>query len=281
MSFRRYLQEIDNDLRCLSIERRQGQTREELDGIMVCLGICDNASKHVDEARLNDFENVSTAPDAHRVVISTIGDLLSAESITRGEHSRSLLGQMSDSSLKQILRYRQDVGEPMESERLEPSPILPTPTCGDSGHSDIDSIKSVEDEIFSSAGSVSFSSTIASGRSLAIEAVAGLFVKSAELLALYEEAVKRLDKDRFVRNQRRILKENFQDLRPGAQNQLQNQHYASFEVEAIELQYLNRSGILLIRRIPRNVQTWLPLFSRIPTNRSSCRASSGHLAQVP
>jgi hypothetical protein len=92
-----------------------------------------------------------------------------------------------------------------------------------SDHSDIESINSLDDDIFSSVGSASSHSTIASIRFTAIEHLVSAFVEDRELSAVYEEAVKRLTKERFVRNQRRILKKFFLDLRSRTQNQLQEQ----------------------------------------------------------
>jgi hypothetical protein len=85
---------------------------------------------------------------------------------------------------------------------------------------DISSVASVEDDIFSTAGSTSTNSTVSSVRFTVIELIISKFVEDSELSYLYEEAVKRMGNARFVRNQRRLLKKFFLDLRAQTQNHL-------------------------------------------------------------
>jgi hypothetical protein len=84
----------------------QDQIQEKKDCIKQCLAICTHASKQVDQFQTNIFEDVSTAQDAHQVVISTLGDLVSARHITAGVRSTQWLGQMSDATLQQLSRDR-------------------------------------------------------------------------------------------------------------------------------------------------------------------------------
>ncbi|KAE8454590.1 hypothetical protein EG329_000213 [Mollisiaceae sp. DMI_Dod_QoI] len=91
------------------------------------------------------------------------------------------------------------------------------------GDSDLESIASIEDDIFSTAGSFSSSSTVSSIRFTVIELIVGKFIEDNELSALYEEAIKRMSNERFVRNQRRLLKKFFLDLRPHAKTPIQKQ----------------------------------------------------------
>jgi hypothetical protein len=88
---------------------------------------------------------------------------------------------------------------------------------------DISSVASVEDDIFSTAGSASTNSTVSSVRFTVIELIICKFVEDSELSSLYEEAVKRMGNARFVRNQRRLLKKFFLDLRSQTQNHLQEE----------------------------------------------------------
>jgi hypothetical protein len=72
-------------------------------------------------------------------------------------------------------------------------------------------------------GSASTNSTVSSVRFTVIELIISKFVEDSELSSLYAEAVKRMGNARFVRNQRRLLKKFFLDLRSRTQNLLQEE----------------------------------------------------------
>lgn len=55
-----------------------------------------------DQDRTNVFEDVSMADDGHQVIVSTIGDLISARRVTAGARSMQIMGQMSDDALQQL-----------------------------------------------------------------------------------------------------------------------------------------------------------------------------------
>lgn len=80
--------------------------REDLetlfDSVKQCLSICDHAAHEVSEGRVNLFEDVSMADDGHQLIVSTMGDLISARRVTVGSRSIQWLGQMSDTSLQQL-----------------------------------------------------------------------------------------------------------------------------------------------------------------------------------
>ena len=67
---------------------------------------------------MNVFEDISTADNSHQVLISTIGDLISARRVTAGARSRQWLGQMSDDSLQQMSQSHGHVNAegPVESQ---------------------------------------------------------------------------------------------------------------------------------------------------------------------
>lgn len=106
-----YLQDIDSRLRVPASPASQSsyeqaadqkKTEEQLDSIKQCLAICAQASTQANQERVNVFEDISMAEDGHQVLVSTIGDLISARRITAGARSRQWLGQMSDDSLQQL-----------------------------------------------------------------------------------------------------------------------------------------------------------------------------------
>ena len=76
---------------------------EERRSIQRCLDICDEAALEAEKARTNTFVDVTVAEDSRQVVVSTVGDLISAKRVTAGARSLQLAGQMSDSSLQHIL----------------------------------------------------------------------------------------------------------------------------------------------------------------------------------
>ncbi|KAE8373771.1 hypothetical protein BDV26DRAFT_271361 [Aspergillus bertholletiae] len=77
--------------------------REERENITQCLNICADALDILGMARENIYKDVTSAEDSHQLVVSTIGDLISAKYI-RGAGSMQLLGQMPDNTLEQLLQ---------------------------------------------------------------------------------------------------------------------------------------------------------------------------------
>ena len=84
----------------------QERIQDEKDSIKQRLAICAQASEQEDEDRTNVLEDVSTAQDAHQVVVATLGDLISASRVTAGVRSTQWLRQISDATLQQLSRDR-------------------------------------------------------------------------------------------------------------------------------------------------------------------------------
>lgn len=82
--------------------------KDELESIKQCLAICTQATEQVAKERINVFEDVEMADDGQQVIVATLGDLISAKRITVGARSSQWLGQMSDASLQQLSRNRNE-----------------------------------------------------------------------------------------------------------------------------------------------------------------------------
>jgi hypothetical protein len=82
--------------------------KEELDSIIQCLAICTKATEEVAQDRANSFKDVCCADDGHQIVVTTLGDLISAKRITIGVGSTQWAGQMSDASLQQLSKDHKD-----------------------------------------------------------------------------------------------------------------------------------------------------------------------------
>ncbi|EEH11709.1 conserved hypothetical protein [Histoplasma capsulatum G186AR] len=80
------------------------QIQEERNSLRQCLAICAEAAEQAKKAHSNEFEDVLSADDAHQVIVSTVGELISAKRITTGSRSAQWLGQMSDETLQQLSR---------------------------------------------------------------------------------------------------------------------------------------------------------------------------------
>lgn len=78
------------------------QILKEIKSVNECLAVCAKASKHVETVRVNVFEDVTAAKDAHQVIVSTFGDLISAKRVTADVGARQYLGQMSDAALRDL-----------------------------------------------------------------------------------------------------------------------------------------------------------------------------------
>jgi hypothetical protein len=84
--------EIDDD----ELQRSQS----DYDSVKKALEVCSEASERATELRINQFEDVTMAEDGNQIIVSTIGDLISAKRINAGARSNQWLGQMSDQSLQ-------------------------------------------------------------------------------------------------------------------------------------------------------------------------------------
>ncbi|RMZ80327.1 hypothetical protein DV738_g2763, partial [Chaetothyriales sp. CBS 135597] len=80
--------------------------KEVADSVKQCLNICGEAAEQASAERVNVFEDVKTADDGHQIILSTIGDLISAKRITVGARSAQWLGQMSDETVQQLSKDR-------------------------------------------------------------------------------------------------------------------------------------------------------------------------------
>ncbi|KAE8312440.1 hypothetical protein BDV41DRAFT_300693 [Aspergillus transmontanensis] len=127
------LTDLDQKLRASGGQKSEGtggknidleHLREERDSIGECLDIHKDASSLAERARTNIFEDVSSAAHSHQLVVSTIGDLISAKRIVTGVRSVQWLGQMSDDTLQKLSgdhRQRTEDGEVEEQKGKDDS----------------------------------------------------------------------------------------------------------------------------------------------------------------
>lgn len=97
------------------------QIQEEKDSLQQCLAICNQASEKTNGVRMNIFEDVTSVDDAQQLIVSTLGDLISAKRITTGSRSSQWLGQMSDDTVQQVSRDRSLIGETLAEPQSGPS----------------------------------------------------------------------------------------------------------------------------------------------------------------
>ena len=88
----------------------QKRLQEEVESIKQSLEICAEASQKAQPDRTNVFEDISMADDGHQIIVSTLGDLISARKISAGARSLQWFGQMSDESLQQLSRNKGQSG---------------------------------------------------------------------------------------------------------------------------------------------------------------------------
>jgi hypothetical protein len=106
-----HLQQVDTELRSLSSESQarssqansqQGNLEAEVESTKQALAYMAQASAGASENRVNLYEDITTADESHQVIISTIGDLISAKHVSAGSGSSQWMGQMSDESLQNL-----------------------------------------------------------------------------------------------------------------------------------------------------------------------------------
>ena len=97
------------------------QIQEEKDSLQQCLAICTEASAKTNGVRMNVFEDITSVDDAQQLIVSTLGDLISAKRVTTGSRSSQWMGQMSDDTVQQVSRDRSLVGETFAEPQSGPS----------------------------------------------------------------------------------------------------------------------------------------------------------------
>lgn len=122
-----HLQDIDNKLRSppSSAARILGgaerdQVQAEKESIEQCLAICTQASQQADQFRTNVFEDVLAAREAHQLIVSTLGDLISAKRVTAELASTQWLGQMSDPTVQQLSKDQVSRSRAVTDKAVEP-----------------------------------------------------------------------------------------------------------------------------------------------------------------
>ena len=87
---------------------------EEVDSIRRCLSICAYATEQATKERVNVIEDVSLSDDGHQVIVTILGDLISARGVRAGARSKQWLVQMSDASLQQLSKNGMVTGVKVE-----------------------------------------------------------------------------------------------------------------------------------------------------------------------
>lgn len=109
------LEDLNDKLEALSVRESQPannntaeneRLRDELASVKECLTLCAKVSEHADQVRTNVFEDVSAAQDARQVIVSTLGDLISAKRVTADTGAEQWLGQMSDATVQELAKSR-------------------------------------------------------------------------------------------------------------------------------------------------------------------------------
>jgi hypothetical protein len=80
------------------------QIAEEFESTRQHLNICIQASEEEEKFRVNIVEDVTTAEYSQQVLVSAIGDLLTARRVNTGARSLQCIGQMSDETLQHMSR---------------------------------------------------------------------------------------------------------------------------------------------------------------------------------
>lgn len=105
------LRELDDKISILTQDKSDDQgenmkylrdARDERASLVQCLGICADASKIADAARTNELEDIVSDDNSRQIIVSTIGDLVSARHIVTGSGSLQCIGQMSDETIQYL-----------------------------------------------------------------------------------------------------------------------------------------------------------------------------------
>ena len=105
------LRELDDKISILTQDKSDNQGEnmryirdawDERASLVQCLGICADASKMANAARTNELEDIVSDNNSRQIIVSTIGDLVSARHIVTGSGSLQCIGQMSDETIQHL-----------------------------------------------------------------------------------------------------------------------------------------------------------------------------------
>lgn len=80
------------------------RVQEEKDSITQSLAICSDTLELAKTLQLNVVEDLVSSGDEQEVIVSTLGDLMSAKRVTTGARFVQCSGQMSDGTLQHLSR---------------------------------------------------------------------------------------------------------------------------------------------------------------------------------
>jgi hypothetical protein len=110
----RHLKDVNSELQSLASESsstapsqvasEQEVLEAEVESTKQALAYMAKKAKDANSADINVYEHVKLDDDSHTVIVSTIGQLISARYITGGARSTAWLGQMSDESLQGLTK---------------------------------------------------------------------------------------------------------------------------------------------------------------------------------
>jgi uncharacterized phage infection (PIP) family protein YhgE len=105
----RHLKDVDSELQSLGSESsiassqvgsEQGVLEAEVESTKQALAYMAKKAEDANSGGINVYENLKLADDSHTVIVSTIGQLISAKHISAGARSTHWMGQMSNKSLQ-------------------------------------------------------------------------------------------------------------------------------------------------------------------------------------
>jgi hypothetical protein len=109
----RHLKDVDSELQSLASESsiassQVGSEQEvleaEVESTKQALAYMAKKAEDANSSGINVYEHLKLADDCHTVIVSTIGQLISAKYISAGARSTQWMGQMSDESLQGLTR---------------------------------------------------------------------------------------------------------------------------------------------------------------------------------
>ena len=90
-------------------EESRKRLSDERSSLLKSIELCEKAAKEANRDRQNVYEDIKMAEDGCQMIVSTVGELITAHNITAGPRSTQVLGQLSDDSLQQISQDHQAV----------------------------------------------------------------------------------------------------------------------------------------------------------------------------
>ncbi|RMZ76933.1 hypothetical protein DV737_g4577, partial [Chaetothyriales sp. CBS 132003] len=138
VQLRARLQDLDRQITTISSANASGagapyasveEMKEVVDSVKQCLNICGEAAEQASAERVNAFEDVRAGDDGHQIILSTMGDLISAKRVTEEEDDAGKKGASDWHEIELVIEELSSTGDGLARSPAGHDHVFAIPFC--------------------------------------------------------------------------------------------------------------------------------------------------------